>query len=426
MGNSKLTGRYRPDPLNLERIMKKKPLYFLLALGMSALVSCHGGAGSEDSAIATKEKSNKIALSEAISKIRPVKLSEIVDSITYLPLSNDHLLSDAKIILSDNYLFVGSSAFDWKGNYLFEIGSRGQGAGEEVDLNTVLEADQSFYSLADKLIAYDNKGEFAGRERLVIDFHPLDMGRADTFGIAMYTLDSLYFWDTNLNFKKAMRVVPDWPEKSTMFSSNRFLRFFFPNRDSVLFYNYINDTIYRVLNNDIQPRWVMDLKEDKMPIKYLLGDELKRVEGGAKYFLNSNLSNWEYLRDTDNKIRAFGVYESEDYVFVYWFRLFDFWQLRQLPPTKFQIAYFDKQTEETIAVEGDGFVDNISSLGIFYPLLGIHDNCLINTYWPFELQDRLDSLQRIGKPVDKKLQHLLNQMKPDDNPIVVMAHLKPR
>lgn len=404
--------------------MKKTLAYFLLGAEIAGFVGCNQGASSETTN--PPEKSHKIELSEAISHIRPVKLSEIVDSITYFPLSNNHLLSDSKTTLSENYLFVGANAFDWQGNYLFEIGNRGQGAGEEIYLNAIIEADQSFYSQGDKLIAYDNKGEFAGRERLIIDFHPLDMGRADTSGIVMYTLDSLYFWDKNLNLKKGMRVVPDWPEKSVMFTSNRLLRFFFTHRDSVLFYNYINDTIYRVLNDNIQPRWVIDLKEDKIPIKYLLGDELKRVETGAKYFMNSNLSNWEYLKETDNKIRAFSVYESEDYVFVYWFRLFDYWQLRQLPPTKFQIAYFDKHTGKTTAVDRDGFVDDISSLGIFYPILGTHDNCMINTYWPFELQERMDSLQRIGKPVDKKLQDLLEKMSPEDNPIVVMAHLKPQ
>ncbi len=405
--------------------MKEILAYFFIVIGIFGLFSCNGRSSSEINVINTNDKSNSIELSDAIEEMRSVKLSEMVDSITYLPLSNSHLLGDAKTSLSKNYIFVGASAFDWKGNYIFEIGSRGQGAGEEIYLNSIIEADQSFYSMTDKMIVYDSDGKFTGRERNVLELHPLDMGRADTSGIVTCTLDSLYFWDKNFNFKQAIRVVPDWTEKSTMFSSNRLLRFFFENRDSVLFYNYINDTIYRVLNDKIQPRWIIDLKKEKMPIKYLLGDELKRIETGSKYFTNGNFFDWEYLKETDNKIRVFSVYESEDYVFIYWFRMFDFWQLRQLPQTKFQIAYFDKRTKNTTVVEGEGFVDDISSLGTFYPLLGIHDNCMVNTYWPYQLQERVDSLQRIGKPVDKKLQGLLENMSPEDNPIVVMAHLKP-
>lgn len=80
-----------------------------------------------------------------------------------------------------------------EGNYIFEIGSRGQGAGEEIHLNSIIEADQSFYSMTDKMIVYDSDGKFTGRERNVLELHPLDMGRADTSGIVTCTLDSLYF-----------------------------------------------------------------------------------------------------------------------------------------------------------------------------------------------------------------------------------------
>ncbi len=370
------------------------------------------------------EKSNRIELFDAISEMRLVKLSEFADSITYLPLSNEHLLGEARVSLSKNYLFIGSSAFDWGGNYKFEIGTRGQGAGEEVYLHTIVEAKQRFYSMADKLIAYDSIGRFSGKERNVIDFHFLDMGITDTSGIVTCTLDSLYFWDANFDLKKNTRVVPDWPEKSTMFSSNRLLRFFTANGDSVLFYNYINDTVYRVLNDEIEPRWIINLKEYKIPIKYLLGNELKRIEEGAKYYTNGNLSDWEYLKDTDNKVRVALVCESDDYVFIYWFKLFDFWQLRQLPPTKFQIAYFDKRTSQTVAVKGDGFIDDISSLGTFYPTRGIYQDCMVTIYWPHELKERIDSLQKIDETIDPKLLNLLENMDEEDNPIVVMAHFK--
>ena len=101
-----------------------------------------------------------------------------------------------------------------------------------------------------------------------------------------------------------MRVVPDWPEKSIMYSGNSLLRSFTTNLASVLFYNYVNDTIYRVLDDVIEPRWVIDLKENKIPIQYLLGNEMDRLSIGAKYYTNGNLSDWEYLKDTDNKINT--------------------------------------------------------------------------------------------------------------------------
>lgn len=402
---------------------KMKYLFFLVSIySVFNLCSCKGE--KQESKVELKVVSNIIGLSDAIANMRDVKLSEIADTIIYLPLSSQHVVGDSKISLSDNFLFVGSTVFDWNGDYLFEMGSRGQGVGEEVYLHTMIEANEAFYSMADKLIAYDNKGKFSGTERLVVNLHPLDMGQMGTSGVSVCTLDSVFFLSKDFNEIGARRVVPDWPEPSTMMSSNRYLRFFTRNRDSVLFYNYINDTIFRVLDNQIQPRWVIDLKNDKIDVKYLLGNELKRLKEGEKYYNNGNLNDWEYLKDSDNKVRIPSVYESKKYVFLYWFRLFDLWQLRNLPPTVFQIAYYDKQTGETVAVGEEGFIDDISSLGTFFPLRGIHDNFMVASYWPYELKEKIDSLQQTGKAIDPRLKDLVNGVKMEDNPILVMVHLK--
>lgn len=387
------------------------------------IISCRNKEKADDQSI-ENAGSNIIELSEAISNLKPVKLSEIADSVSFVPFSNETLLGNRfRIMTSDNYLFAGSKVFDWDGNYLFEIGRGGQGPGEEAYLHTIINVDTSFYSMADKLIAYNKAGKYAGKERLVIDIHPLDLGRAGS-NIAICTLDTLYFLSSDLEILSTKRVVPDWPEKSTMMSGNANLRFFTHNEDSVLFYNYMNDTIYRVLDNAIEARWVINLGEDKIPLNYLLGDEMKRLEVGGRYFTNNALSSWEYLIDTDNKVRVFSIFESPNYVFVYWFRLFDFWQLRNLPPTQFQIAYFDKQKHRTTAVEGDGFIDDISSLGTFYPLKGIHGNSMLASYWPYELAEKADSLKQIGLPVDEKLLEVLDRTTDDNNPILVMVHLK--
>lgn len=402
------------------RHLKSIQAGILLLAGFLGIISCGN----------TKEKtentgySNIIELSDAISDLKTVKLSEIADSISYIPLSNDIMIGNRVLFnASDKYLYAGASVFDWDGNYLFEIGSRGRGPGEALYIGNVIDIDTAFYSVADKMIAYNDKGVFAKRERNVLDYHFLHMGRAGT-NFATCKMDSIFFFSPELNLINAKRVAPDWAEETTVMNISGYLRFFAHNLDSTLFYNYVNDTIYRVFDNHIEPRWVINLKDDKIPLKHLLGDEWTRLETGGKYFTNNALESWDYIIETDNKVRIFSIYESPNCVFINWFFMAEYWSLRDLPAQQFQIAYFDKQKQTTIAVGRDGFIDDISSLGTFYPMSGVHGNCLLTSKWPHELMDKVEELQQQGLPVDEKLLDVLDRITEESNPVMVMVHLK--
>lgn len=61
------------------------------------------------------------------------------------------------ITLTGNRIFINPLAFDWNGQFLCEIGSGGQGPGEDMFLARVVEKNDCYYSMADKLIAYNSK-----------------------------------------------------------------------------------------------------------------------------------------------------------------------------------------------------------------------------------------------------------------------------
>ena len=122
------------------RHLKSIQAGILLLAGFLGIISCGN----------TKEKtentgySNIIELSDAISDLKTVKLSEIADSISYIPLSNDIMIGNRVLFnASDKYLYAGASVFDWDGNYLFEIGSRGRGPGEALYIGNVIDIDRS-------------------------------------------------------------------------------------------------------------------------------------------------------------------------------------------------------------------------------------------------------------------------------------------
>lgn len=384
------------------------------------------GCISKPSEKAEKEEIDPVIhLGIEASRMRTVKLSEIADTVIYMPLETGDALmnNNIKFRLSSRYIYQPPLVFDWQGQYVCTIGKRGQGPGEEVYLEKIMDKQNAYYSMADKLIAYDTQGEYAGVERNIREMHAFDLANAGS-NLVLCLPDTLFFMTPDFNIVKERRVVDPWPEKTTIMSGNRVLRYFTENKDSVLFYNYFNDTIFRVKETTLEPRWIVELGNEKVPLEYLLGSEIARLGKGAKYFEAGQLASWEYLKETDNKIRGFAAYETDNMVFVLWLRLIEFNKLRKLPDPILQIAYYNKGTGVTVAVDEQGFVDDLSSLGTFYPVWGTHDNYMITSYWPYELRSQAEKIEQSGKEVDKNLKDLLSVVKDDDNPVLVMVRLK--
>ncbi|MDR1200229.1 MAG: hypothetical protein LBL58_01180 [Tannerellaceae bacterium] len=178
------------------------------------------------------------------------------------------------------------------------------------------------------------------------------------------------------------------------------------------------------MNDYLSPRWIIDLKDQKVPLKHLLGSEEKRLSAGGQLFQTGALEEWDYLKETDNKIRSFAIYETSSLLLIYWIKMKEFWQLRNTEPNVFQIAYYNKKTGETVAVEGEGFIDDLGCFGHFYPMLGANGNYMFNSYWPYELREIADKWKAEGKAIDKNLTDLLSTINDNDNPILIKIHLK--
>jgi hypothetical protein len=367
-----------------------------------------------------------IHFADAVANMRPARLSEIADTVIFLPLEttrNSLIGQRSRIKFSSRHIFADRYVFDFSGKYICKIGRVGQGPGEDY-INRIIEKPQEYYSgSTTKLIAYDTLGKYAGRERLIVEMRELDFSNAGP-NVVVGVADSIIFLDTDFRIIHERRVVPPWPTKVTTFNINSVVSHFTENSDSVLYYNYTNDTIFRVLDKDISPRWIMDLKEEKIPMKHLMENENERLHTGYLHWAAGDFEGWDYLKDTDDRIRSFAVYETEHALIICWLKMREFWQMRNLSPSVLQVAWHNKITGETVAVEGEGFTDDLSSLGTFYPRWGTHDNYMITSWWPFELKEKVEKLESSGKPVDRNLKNLLDVLEEDDNPVLVLVRLK--
>lgn len=248
--------------------------------------------------------------------------------------------------------------------------------------------------------------------------------------------DSLYILDTDFQLLNASGLTPE--EKNYRFANNvHYIQLFTAFRDSVLYYNYSNDTIYRAVDTGLVPRWVIDMQDYKLPAmtaekKKKLVEELSRcIRNGLgstdpESVIKTGIDASELVRLAKGKKLIYAVYETKNYVFITWSDYDNInAELRQLDSYPPQLAYYDKRTGKTVVVEGRGLIDDMDRYDeIYYPTFGIYENKLIAYFWPYELHEKIQERQAAGKKVSLALLDLAARVDDEDNPILMVAYLK--
>ena len=386
------------------------------------------------------EVDNIIRLSNAIENTQEVFLSEIADSISFIILEtrNDCLLQGKPTLtFSPHFIYNYTYCFDWDGKFNRRIGRRGNGPCEDPaeQYYTVLFKDNHFYSKGMKLIEYDSIGRCMGKELSVYGVN-MNKGQfsglfnATSFAIAGDNFmlfshpDTVLFLNKDFQFVASRQVLESFPAQT------RYLNpiggpFATSYHDTTVFYNFFNDTIFHVMDTDIIPKWIVNLKtKKKISIDYLSrqGELLSET---LVAFRSGNLENTEIIKMTENKIIVKSVYETNQHVFLFWSEIIPFAVPRNKEPAIPQIAFYDKPTGQTTSVKGKGFSDDILGMDYFFPDCGAYVDKLIKSVWPFELHDFINECHSKGKKVNPKLIELAEKINSEDNPILIVAHLKP-
>ena len=269
-----------------------KAMYASLAAMTIALAAC------STSTKEIEEEKNVIHLADAIENPVKMNLSEIVDSIVFIPISSkEALIRDPQLIsYSKPYLMVyPGSIFNMQGQFVGSIGSIGQGPGEECNIdgynNFYDEQQNNFYTIGYKIIQFDKERKFTGKE-VQITFRDKTNGdkltkglsspyaflRSGKYNVVINFPDSAFWMDEDLRIVKKERLIPE-----DLFSNSPGGRISMPytfstNNDTTIFFNCFTDKLYSVTEDGINERWKIDIGRNRADNRCFLNYEKELIE----------------------------------------------------------------------------------------------------------------------------------------------------
>lgn len=420
-----------------------------LFLFIFLLTSCISGGAKQDQ---VKVMDRTIRIGDAMEHPVPMKLSNFVDSITYIPLETTKSYVKDKMLIfymKPYWIVYPGSLFDEEGRFVANIGALGQGPGEESGFGYSVFYDRDrdlFYTQGDKIYQFDSKGKFTGKE-IRIAYRDKGIEGKIASGLKnVYTMvksgkdylivnypDSIFWMDAELNIRHGARIIPDSLFLTPPGVGGGMPYTFSDYGDTTIFYNCFTDAIYTVTDTGLQKRWTLEFKGSKADNRCFLNDYKKLYLDEYVKIVSSSKGNVETMKEKaqnselaqliDNKKWVYHVSEGERYLFLWWLNLKAFssaWR----GYNESHIALYDKRTGETVAIAGDGLIDDIDNGMTFFPRYGICNNAMVSSVWPFELKEYIQEKKAKGEAVSDRLIALADSLDDEQNPILVIAHLK--
>ena len=400
----------------------------LYTLCLCAVLCACGGNGKQQASItsekATEEKQTSmypihIPFEKGLEVEREVKLSEIADSVTYIRLetTDEGLVRGFKPSLmrcTSKYFIFGEFQnviqFTRDGKFVRNIGRRGQGPGEynyimQVDVDEkagkvyVLSTGRRFnvYDLetgkhlqSGKLANVETSSFLTQDDSTVVSYVENSNGQQKTM---------IYVSTLNGN------ILHEYPRHELFEVKGGSYTFGGPHdfylskyKGMINLKEYENDTVYTITPEGLQKRYIIDTGKYGIKLEHtfaaLNGDEAayNRLAAG-------------YMR--------YAVLETENYLFLPYTN----WAGSERNRPK--MAMYDKRTGECYRVKGNAVSDDLTNgLYFYYPHCALDDHTLI-----FDHQASV--IHKMAEKNPELLNHpQLKGLKEDDNPVLMIVHLK--
>lgn len=344
-----------------------------------------------------------------------IQISDYVDSISYIQFDSAVVIPGfACVHATDSFFFLGTSEgilkYSHRGKFLRKIGNIGQGPGEYIRGQNKFSLDTRnqqvyVYNYPDKIMAFTFDGEYLGQvkiEKTEIDCIPAGFHFINGYFYFFYFFyggeDQPYLWeiiDANgktRSFKRDYNTRWENDEQILPFHGG-FISYIWQN-NSALYWNHVNDTIYRVSENKQEPAYLWA----KNPLR---------------------LSK-EYVENT-KFLSPYRIIETNDYLFIQWFVN---WNDR-LPNGGFTLdihnCIYDKRNKTLIGAKDNYFTDDINGgcLGGIHHYVVIQEKEYIGA---IVLPENLtEALMKTNTPKSRTLAANIDE---EGKPVLVLMRIK--
>lgn len=397
--------------------------------------------GKSDIATQKTEFPLKINLIEAIANPKDIKLSEIADSIAYIPLEyvKDNpvgVILDFKYFSNNIFLYVGGSdggflRFDNEGKFLNEIGTKGRGPGEYPpgSFFSVIDNPERFYILCNfvprRLLEFDYNGMFL-TEVLIANpsVGKFEAISSDRF-LFLSSSDTSFHYMANLKDRgnKSLMTI-DYPfllnpgfKKIKQFRYGGVLSGSYFDGLPLFSDQNSMDILYSIINDSIYSRYIIDKGTEGAPFEKLYSP----INPPERYKYLSPLS----ITETPNDIFLTTIFKENDLFLINYNKASQSVSSMKTPFVKPDVEHIKEPVAVYPKFEND--IDGGISLGPgrqnrkgdvwTYKFDAIYfKNKLTNEHF-------LNSKALHPEKKDA-LKKLVDSISADDNPIIMVIYLK--
>ncbi|MGB5989726.1 MAG: 6-bladed beta-propeller [Marinifilaceae bacterium] len=378
-------------------------------------------------------------LKEASKHSGDIKLSQICDSIIYIPLETNKncLLGGVlKLIIDNNDMFIGYSwglyHFDINGKFINQLGRKGRGPGEYVCTDfCVNKKDDIVYAKAnyrDCLYKFSYEGKFLDSKLKITDSADNLVYNEDNKSIMSgmtYELQTSknakaaydIFKERNLN-GEIIKIVKSkyYPNEfgvqsrsySLCLGGNKHYMY----RDNFRFNEMSCDTLFEYSNKQILPKLILNNAEYKPKFTYdlfkILWDNLVKSNGKEHIKMSHTDRNVPF-----NVVRG----ESDRYIFISYFEKF----------------IYDKKVKELLCLESATGKINRKLINDFDGIYDFWPKKIVNNKYLYSYISAVDFLEKYNDVKDnvncdtvykKRLKQIADEITEESNPILMLARLK--